>query len=142
MAITPAERLVGGLEYIGYVDKARFEPELRRRYEESLGKLRNRQRLMHIIRQLPADARDSSGAFHIERLRDIQSPVLITWGGRDRLLTEGAGERLAGALPHATFERQGDLAHMPHEEAPERVGPRWAEFLNEGAEQLTRIRDS
>jgi pimeloyl-ACP methyl ester carboxylesterase len=130
MAITPAEKLIGGVEYIGYADKSRFAPELRRRYERTMSIPENRYRLMHIMRHLPAGPRDMSLAVHVDRLGEIRQPVLISWGLQDPLLVEGAGERLAKALPNATYEPYSDLAHMPHEEAPDRLGPRWAAFLN------------
>jgi len=82
------------------------------------------------MRRLPAGPRDMTVALHVPRLGEIQQPVLISWGLEDPLLVEGAGERLARALPNATYETYPHLAHMPHEEAPELVGPRWASFLN------------
>lgn len=130
MSITRAEKLIGGVEYIGYADKSRFTPELRRRYIRLMSDPQNRFRLMRIIRHLPHGPRDMSLAAHVPRLREIRHPVLISWGLQDPLLVEGAGERLARELPNATYEAYPDLAHMPHEEAPDRVGPRWASFLN------------
>jgi pimeloyl-ACP methyl ester carboxylesterase len=130
MTITGAEKLIGGVEYIGYVDKTRFVPELRERYLRTMGHARNRYRLMRIMRHLPSDARDMTIAMHVPRLGEITQPVLISWGLQDPLLVEGAGERLARALPNATYETYPELAHMPHEEAPEVIGPRWAGFLN------------
>jgi pimeloyl-ACP methyl ester carboxylesterase len=131
MRITAPEKFVGGVEFIGYVQKERFDRELRRRYEHSLAVLANRFRLMRIMRQLPAGERDLTAALHVRRLGELHMPVLITWGEQDPLLTPGAGERLARAVPGSLYEPQADLAHMPHEEAPERVGRRWAAFLNE-----------
>jgi pimeloyl-ACP methyl ester carboxylesterase len=131
MTITAAEKFVGGVEYIGYVDKGRFPRELKQRYERSLGVRANRYRLMNIMRQLPGHARDTPAAPHIRRLAEIRVPVLVTWGQQDPLLTPDAGTRLAAALPRGVYEPHADMAHMPHEEAPERVGRRWAAFLNE-----------
>jgi pimeloyl-ACP methyl ester carboxylesterase len=130
MTITAPEKLIGGVEYIGYVDKSRFDPVLRGFYMGIMSHRRNRFRLMQIIRQLPADARDLTSVAHLPRLREIRQPVLLTWGQRDPLLVPESGPRLAEALPNLIFEPQADLAHMPHEEAPERIGPRWAAFLN------------
>jgi pimeloyl-ACP methyl ester carboxylesterase len=130
MAFTRPEKLLAGVEGIGYVDKARFDPVLRGHYTENFVSRRNRLCLAHIMRQLPANSRDMAAANYLTRLHEIRQPVLITWGLQDPLLVEGAGQRLADGLPNATFEPQADLAHMPHEEAPERVGRRWAEFLN------------
>ena len=130
MLTSSAEKLIGGLERIGYVDKSRFDPALRGQYIASLSRRRNRFRLMHLIRELPAGPADLAGSPHLERLSEIRQPVLISWGVQDPLLVEDAGIRLAQALPNSTFEEYADLAHMPHEEAPQRIGPRWAEFLS------------
>jgi pimeloyl-ACP methyl ester carboxylesterase len=130
MFITPADRFVGGIEYIGYADKSRFDPALRRQYLASLSHRRTRLRLMQIIRSLPHDHGDLTRAPHLAHLDRITQPVLISWGLKDPLLVKGAGHRLAEALPNCTLEVHVDLAHMPHEEMPERLGPRWAQFFN------------
>ncbi len=130
MLLTAPEKFIGGVEYIGYVDKSRFDPMLRALYTANLWTLRNRLRLMQLIRQLPADARDMTAASHLPQLGTIRQRVLLTWGQQDPLLAAGAGDRLAEMLPRVTYEVHEDLAHMPHEEAPERIGPRWAAFLN------------
>jgi pimeloyl-ACP methyl ester carboxylesterase len=128
MTITRPEKLIGGVEYIGYVDKTAFDPDLRQRYLRNMHR-HNRFRLMDLIRHLPADERDLTPAIHLARLHEIIHPVLLTWGEQDPLLIEGAGKRLAHDLPNCTFDSYSDLAHMPHEEAPHRIGPRWAAFL-------------
>jgi len=130
MTITRPEKLIGGVEYIGYVDKARFDADLRQRYLRTMSHRHNRFRLMDMIRHLPANASDTTPAIHLSRLNEIKQPVLLTWGEQDPLLAEGAGIRLARDLPHCIYEPHADLTHMPHEEAPDRIGPRWAEFLN------------
>ena len=129
MTLTAPEKFVGGIEYIGYVDKTRFDPVLRALYTANLAARRNRLRLMQLIRQLPADAADMTAAVHLRHLPALHHPVLLTWGLKDPLIAEGAGDRLAATLPNVTQDFHADLAHMPHEEAPERIGPRWAQFL-------------
>ena len=129
MTTTRAEKLIAGVEYIGYVDKSRFDPQLRTRYLRCMATRRNRFRLMDMIRHLPHDESDMTMAAHIPRLKEIRLPVLLTWGLQDPLLTLGAGARLAADLPNCTYRPYADLAHMPHEEAPHRLGPQWAEFL-------------
>jgi pimeloyl-ACP methyl ester carboxylesterase len=130
MTITRPEKLIGGVETIGYVDKNNFLPDLRARYLKNMSTRQNRFRLMGMIRALPANERDTAVAIHVPRLHEIQNPVLITWGEKDPLLVEGAGQRLAKDLPHATYVPFPALAHMPHEEAPAQIGPLWAKFLN------------
>ncbi len=130
MAITPAERFIGGIEHIGYVDKTKFDARLRAQYLFTMGQRKNRFRLMDMIRHLPAGEGDLTTAMHLPRLGEISQRVLITWGEQDPLLVEGAGKRLARQLPCARYVGFADLSHMPHEEAPDRIGPLWAEFLN------------
>ena len=130
MTITPAEKLVGGAEYIGYVDKSRFHPQLRDNYLRSMAQRKNRFRLMDMIRHLPAEESDVTVALHLPRLHEITQEVLVTWGEQDPLLVEGTGERLARELPHGHYAPYPDLAHMPHEEAPDRIGPAWSQFLS------------
>ena len=129
MATTAPEKLIAGLEHLGYVDKSRFVPELRGRYLRTMGGRRNRFRLMEMIRHLPHGARDMTVAVHVPQLKSMVQPVMLTWGEQDPLLAPGSGERLAADLPNCTFRLYPDLAHMPHEEAPEIVGPEWAGFL-------------
>jgi pimeloyl-ACP methyl ester carboxylesterase len=130
MAFASPEKFIGGVQYIGYVDKTRFDPALRALYAANLATLRNRLRLMQLIRQLPADGADMTVAAHLPYLATLHHPILLSWGLKDPLLAEGSGDRLAAVLPNVTYEVHPDLAHMPHEEAPERIGPRWAQFLN------------
>jgi pimeloyl-ACP methyl ester carboxylesterase len=130
MAMTRPEKLIGGVEFIGYVDKGRFVPDLRGRYLRNMSPRANRFRLMQLIRSLPGNARDVAVAIHVPRLGEIASPVMISWGQQDPLLVADAGERLARDLKHGTLVTYPDLAHMPHEEAPEWIGPAWADFLN------------
>jgi pimeloyl-ACP methyl ester carboxylesterase len=131
MTLSAPEKFIGGVEYIGYVDKTRFAPALRALYTANLATCRNRLRLMQLIRQLPADGSDMTAATHLPHLKTLRQPILLTWGRQDPLLAEGAGARLAAVLPNVTYEVHPDLSHMPHEEAPERIGPRWAEFLKQ-----------
>jgi pimeloyl-ACP methyl ester carboxylesterase len=112
------------------VDKSRFEPALRERYLKCMARRRNRFRLMEMIRHLPHGATDMTAAMHIGQLKDITQPVMLTWGEQDPLLVPESGPRLAADLPNCTFRVYPDLAHMPHEEAPVRVGREWARFLN------------
>ena len=61
------------------------------------------------------------------RLAEIQQPVLVMQGSRDRLTPVQAGEALAAMLPEAQFERIESAGHAPflsHEsEFIERVKP-------------------
>jgi pimeloyl-ACP methyl ester carboxylesterase len=128
-SITRPEKMIAGVEFISYVDKSRFDPDLKNRYVRHLSHRQNRLRVMDMMRHLPNDERDLTAALHLPRLGEITQPVLLSWGEQDKLLVPASGPRLARDLPNCTFDSYPDLAHMPHEEAPERIGPRWAEFL-------------
>jgi pimeloyl-ACP methyl ester carboxylesterase len=128
-SITRPEKMIAGVEFISYVDKSRFDPDLKNRYIRHLSHRQNRLRVMEMMRHLPNDERDLTSALHLPRLHQITQPVLLSWGEQDKLLVPASGPRLARDLPNCTFDSYPDLAHMPHEEAPERIGPRWAEFL-------------
>ncbi len=130
MTLSPADRFIAGIEFIGYVDKSRFVLPLRQRYRAQLSHRASRYRLMDMIRHLPGNERDLSFAVHVRRLCEITQPVLLLWGMNDPLLDPESGPRLAKDLPNCRFITFADLGHMPHEEAPERVGPIIAGFLN------------
>ena len=126
---TDVNKLLDGLAYIGYVDPTKVPKDVRAAYARTLGTPAGRAVLMRLMRQLPANGREI--APHMARLKEITQPVLITWGMQDKLLVPTNGQRLAADLPRAKYVEFADLAHMPHEESPERVGPLWAAFLNE-----------
>jgi pimeloyl-ACP methyl ester carboxylesterase len=130
MLCSSAEKLGGGVEYIGYVDRIRLDPVLRGMYTANFATWRNRLRLMQLIRQLPAGVNDMTSAAHLPRLSTLRHPILLSWGRQDLLLEEGSGDRLAAELSQVTYDVYPDLAHLPHEEAPDILGPRWAQFLN------------
>lgn len=121
------EKLLRGLERIGYVNPTRVPRELHACYARHLDTQPGRATLMALIRQLPAGAYEI--APHVRRLGEISTPALVVWGVQDKLLLPGMGRRLADDLPYATYVEFADLSHMPHEEAPERVGPVLAKFL-------------
>ncbi len=123
------EKFVNGVERIGYVDKGRFDEELRRRYVVQMSQRESRVRLMDTIRQLPGHSGDLSAALHLGRLGEIVVPTLLLWGKQDPLLAAESGLRLARELGNCRLVEFAGLAHMPHEEAPEVVGPLMADFL-------------
>lgn len=140
MTISPAARFVGGVEHIGFVDKSRFPLHLKEHYLATLERRAARFRLMQMIRHLPDGPRDYNNAEHVRHLRKIDQPALIVWGNKDPLLVPDSGPRLARDLPRATYATFDDLAHLPHDEAPERIGPLTADFLNNVPKALTAAR--
>lgn len=127
MAFTPAEKLVEGVAYIGYTAPEKMPDSLRQCYVANLRTYHCRLQLMDVIRQLPANARALSELD--AELKRIMHPTLILWGMQERLLLPDTPERLLRDLPNARLLEFADLAHLPHDEAPDRLGPILAEFF-------------
>lgn len=58
-------------------------------------------------------------------LSEIEVPVLLPWGVEDPFIRLGEGERIAEALPNATWEPLAGCGHFAHEDA----GARFVELL-------------
>ncbi len=97
-----------------YGDPSRVTPELVDRYFELTLRTGNREAL----RQRFAQAQAGPGA---ERIRELQLPTLILWGGRDRLIPPADGERFARDIAGSELVVFEDLGHVPHEEDPART---------------------
>jgi pimeloyl-ACP methyl ester carboxylesterase len=94
-----------------YGDPSRVSPELVDRYYELTLRAGNRTALA----QRFAAGRHSS---QTERLGQVQAPTLILWGGRDRLIPPGYGERFHHDIPGSRLVVFAELGHVPHEEDP------------------------
>jgi pimeloyl-ACP methyl ester carboxylesterase len=57
-------------------------------------------------------------------LHDIQAPVLLVHGERDRLVSVGSAREAARRLPQWTVDVLPGLGHLPQIEAPDRVASR------------------
>ena len=68
----------------------------------------------------------------------IAAPTLIIHGGRDALLPENTGRRLADAIPDARLLVYPDAAHLVLWEQPERIARDVAEFVSALAEAGAR----
>jgi pimeloyl-ACP methyl ester carboxylesterase len=55
------------------------------------------------------------------RLGEIQAPTAVIWGEDDPFYSIGLGERLAAAIPGATFEIVRGAAHFVPEDQPEQL---------------------
>ena len=127
MLTTPAEALVEGVARLGYTVPEKMPDELRRCYTRNLAHLRNRWQLMDVIRQLPGHPRD--GLEQTARFKHVRQPVLLIWGQQERLLEITTPQRLRQDLPNVRVVTYEDLAHLPQDEAPQRLGPVVAEWL-------------
>jgi pimeloyl-ACP methyl ester carboxylesterase len=61
----------------------------------------------------------------------IQTPTLVLWGGRDRLVPPSVGQRLAREIRGARFELL-DSGHAPQEEKPRELAEALRRFLRDG----------
>ncbi len=127
MAITPPERFVDGVAWVGYSVPEKIPADLRRIYTQTLQPYANRIRLMDLMRHLPGSEREMQD--HLRQIKKIKQPILVLWGCQERLLGSHAARRLAHDLPNVHFHEFSTLAHTPHEEEPHLIGPIVAQFL-------------
>lgn len=64
------------------------------------------------------------------RLKSLDVPVLVLWGGRDRLIPPSTADRFVADLHGARLVRFPELGHVPQEEDPARSVQPVLEFLN------------
>ncbi len=104
-----------------YGEPARVTPELVDLYVDMTLRDGNRHALAQRMDQrFGADA---------ARIRQLQLPTLILWGGRDRLLVPEMGQRFARDIRGAQLVLFDDLGHVPHEEDPVRTVAAVQRFL-------------
>ncbi|MDB5531701.1 MAG: alpha/beta hydrolase fold protein [Hyphomicrobiales bacterium] len=63
------------------------------------------------------------------RLHRVDVPTLVVWGESDGLVPPAYGQRLAKALPQATFETIAEAGHFPHVEQPDQLAARIERFI-------------
>jgi pimeloyl-ACP methyl ester carboxylesterase len=94
-------------------DPSKVTPEMVDRYVDLTQRAGNRRALIERSRQRrPIDA---------ERIRELQVPTLIIWGGRDSLIPPENAERFHRDIGGSTLVMFDDLGHAPDEEDPERT---------------------
>lgn len=67
-----------------------------------------------------------------DRLSRITVPVLVVWGGRDRLIPMWHGARAAQRIPGSRLEVFENAGHFPHLDDPERFARVLREFIEAG----------
>ena len=65
----------------------------------------------------------------LDRARELQIPILVVWGERDKLICENAVDEVASALPSTTFKKVTQCGHMPMIERPAEVIESLRDFL-------------
>ncbi|MDN5894541.1 MAG: alpha/beta hydrolase, partial [Nocardioides sp.] len=71
---------------------------------------------------------------------DIECPVLVVWGERDRLLPATAAAPVAALFPHGSCEVLPGVGHCPQMESPETIGRMSVDFIRmnlDGPHQAT-----
>jgi pimeloyl-ACP methyl ester carboxylesterase len=106
-----------------YGDPARVTPELVDRYFELTLREGNRAALVQRFRQgMPTDG-------SAKRIAELKLPVLVLWGGRDRLIPPENAERFRHDIVGSELIIFDDLGHVPHEEDPTRTVNAAMKFL-------------
>jgi pimeloyl-ACP methyl ester carboxylesterase len=110
---------------LAYADAGRARPEDLERYARHVSSARDVRRLLATGRRLLPELVDPFA------LAEVECPVLLVWGERDRMVSPRGARHLLAALPDARFERLAGVGHCPQLEVPELVcdllcGFRWA----------------
>jgi pimeloyl-ACP methyl ester carboxylesterase len=67
---------------------------------------------------------------HVERLKALNLPTLVLWGGSDRLIPPATAQRFAADIRGAKVVVFDGLGHVPQEEDPARTVQAVLEFLS------------
>jgi pimeloyl-ACP methyl ester carboxylesterase len=67
---------------------------------------------------------------HVERLKALNLPTLVLWGGSDRLIPPATAQRFAADIRGAKVVVFDGLGHVPQEEDPARTVQPVLEFLS------------
>lgn len=129
MLNTPAKKLVNGVAWLGYTDPEKMPARIRESYERNMSSRRNRFKLMDVMRALPGHPWELQE--QVAKFCQMPHRTLVVWGSQEKLLPADTAARLCMEMPCAELAEFPDLAHLPHEEAPERVGAAVAAFLND-----------
>ena len=94
-----------------YGDPAQVTPALVDRYYELALRDGNRAALRNRIAALPDEA-------YAQRVTRLRLPVLLLWGGRDRLIPIATADRFLADIPGSRLVTFPNLGHVPHQEDP------------------------
>lgn len=100
-----------------YGDPSKVRPALVDRYFDLTLREGNRRALVQHFAAQRADAEryDDNRA----RMKALRLPVLVLWGGRDRLIPLEVGRQIAADVPGSRLVVFDTLGHVPHEEDPQ-----------------------
>ena len=99
-----------------YGDPSKVTSALVDRYFELTLREGNRRALVQRFQAMQVDSEPYSG--NRERIRALKMPVLVLWGGRDRLIPPATARLFQADLPAAKVVIFDKLGHVPQEEDP------------------------
>ena len=99
-----------------YGDPSKVTPALVDRYFELTLREGNRRALVQRFQAMQVDS--ESFTDNRERIRALKMPVLVLWGGRDRLIPPATARQFQADLPAAKVVVFDTLGHVPQEEDP------------------------
>lgn len=105
-----------------YGDPSRLTDDVVTRYHDLVRREGNRRALIRRALTLPQD-------FGTERLRTLDIPTLIVWGGLDRLVPPQHADSFHRDLSRSRVVVFPGLGHVPHEEDPVRTVAPVRDFL-------------
>jgi pimeloyl-ACP methyl ester carboxylesterase len=105
-----------------YGDPSKVTPELVDRYYDMALRAGNRRALGHRM--------DEGFPDQSSRIRTLDLPTLILWGGRDRLIPLSSGQRFASDIARSRLVVWEDLGHLPQQEDPQRTVRELLRFLD------------
>jgi pimeloyl-ACP methyl ester carboxylesterase len=108
--VLPRSLVAEGVAQV-YGDPSKVTPELVDRYFELTLREGNRRALGHRMRQ--AERGEDA-----QRIREVQAPTLILWGGKDRLIPPAVAKEFERAIAGSRLVVFPELGHVPQEEDP------------------------
>lgn len=106
-----------------YGDPTKVSDAVAERYFELTLREGNRRALGLRMQQLEPGA-------HVERLKALNLPTLVLWGGNDRLIPPSMAQRFAADIRGAKLVVFDGLGHVPQEEDPARTVQPVLEFVS------------
>ena len=110
---TPPAVIRASLEYL-YADREKVTEKLVSLYYDMTCREGNREALTERMESIAQNA-------PLERLSNIQIPVLVLWGEKDMLIPLKYGRHFNQRIPESELVTFAEAGHMPMEEIPEKT---------------------
>lgn len=133
--LASAEAQVARMLSVVSVDPTRLPKEA---FEAAVAQAEIRRQFAGTARHLVEAARSvvlmSQGRNYVRRLRDLQMPVLLIHGGRDRVVSARSARATAARRPEWTFRLIEEVGHVPQIQEPELTAATILEWLDANPE--------